>query len=536
MTAVLLTALFLAQQAPPPEKCALSGTVVDSLTGLPLSKVSVIAEHAGGGQAADASTITDAKGTFIMVDVAPGQYRLASRRNGYLDTYYGAKRPSGSGSTLALISGQKLEDLKIKVMPFGVIAGVVSDSDGEPLTGAFVWVYRSVNARGETGMQTYEQTRTDDLGQYRVADLPPGKYYVSARWNPFGRAATDHSVASSEPPEFPVTTFYPGTADPATAQAVELGVGSRRTGTDVSIVRTRVYKIAVHVDAPHGLKASATPRYLVEGVTPDWGFDDANSNGDLEISGVPPGAYTMLVSVGEPDTAGDGDQTRLRIFCSTRVPVVVDHHDLEGLRVTASGCAVAEGHVTVEGTEKNELGGTTVDFEHGRRNATLRPDGSFATSLNPGPGQIDLSRYTTERGLYIKSIRSGNLDVLRNGFNAGPSEHVDLEIVLGSDGGRVEGIVSDADDKAAIGATVVLIPTDPALRARFDFTKDAVTDQSGHFELRNAAPGEYKLFAWDDIEKDSWFDPDVMKDYETKGEPVSVKVKDTQIVKLHVIP
>jgi len=83
MTAVLAAALFLAQQAVTPEKCAISGTVVDFVTGMPLGKVSVIAEHAGG-QATDASTITDAKGNFLMVDVEPGQYRLPARRNGYL--------------------------------------------------------------------------------------------------------------------------------------------------------------------------------------------------------------------------------------------------------------------------------------------------------------------------------------------------------------------------------------------------------------------------------------------------------------------
>ena len=96
--------------------------------------------------------------------------------------------------------------------------------------------------------------------------------------------------------------------------------------------------------------------------------------------------------------------------------------------------------------------------------------------------------------------------------------------------------MSDADDQPVLGATVVLVPNDPALRARFDFIKDTVTDQAGHFDLKNAAPGEYKLFAWVDIEPGSWFDPDVLRDYEAKGEPVTVKAKDSQSLKLHVIP
>ena len=102
---------------------------------------------------------------------------------------------------------------------------------------------------------------------------------------------------------------------------------------------------------------------------------------------------------------------------------------------------------------------------------------------------------------------------------ANGSEHIELDVVLASDGGQVEGVVSDANDKPVLGATVVLIPNDAALRTRFDYTRDAVTDQAGHFELKGVAPGEYKLFAWDDIEESSWFDPDVLRGYEAKGKP-----------------
>jgi hypothetical protein len=140
-----------------------------------------------------------------------------------------------------------------------------------------------------------------------------------------------------------------------------------------------------------------------------------------------------------------------------------------------------------------------------------------------------------QNGFYVRSIRSGNQDVLLNGFTASGSEHIGLEVVLAADGGQNEGVVSDADDKPVLGATVVLIPNDLQLRSRLDYTPKSVTDQSAHFELKNAAPGDYRLFAWDDIEDSSRFDPGVLRSYEGKGEPVIVKVKDSQTVKLHVI-
>jgi hypothetical protein len=61
--------------------------------------------------------------------------------------------------------------------------------------------------------------------------------------------------------------------------------------------------------------------------------------------------------------------------------------------------------------------------------------------------------------------------------------------------------------------------------------------------MKAIAPGDYKLFAFDNIEKDSWMDPDVLRDFESKGTAVSVKPRDpnekdsaAQTVNLPLIP
>jgi hypothetical protein len=528
MTAVLLLALMLAQQTAPPEKCAISGTVVDSITGMPLGKADIVAAKVGA-ESSGLSTQSDAKGNFSMENLDPGQYRVFTTRNGYLDAYYGAKRASRTGSTLSLTPGQKIEDLRIGLVPFGVIAGVVGDTDGEPIMTENVNIYRLVQGPGGTRMIQAGNKQTDDLGQFRFVNLHPGKYYVSAVFQGWSNVAVN-AKKWNDRPEVRVTTFYPGTTDPAVAQTVEVGVGARVTGVDFTIVRSRLYKIGVHVDTAPGFRGSTRLMYSVDGLYPAGPPYNANSNGDLEISGVPAGSYRLQVFAHEAEN----------MFCSVSVPVVVERADLEGLRVAVGACPTAEGRVTVEGDAKGdakpELAGAIVDFEHGDRNAQLRADGSFATGLSPGPGNIDLSRITKEKSLYVKSIRSGNQDVLRNGFVANASERVELEVVLASDGGKVDGTVSDKDDKPVAGATVVLIPNDPALRARLDYGRDATTDQAGHFEMKNIAPGDYKLFAWDDVEEGSWFDPDFLKDFEAKGQPVIVKVSDSQTVKLAVLP
>jgi hypothetical protein len=114
--------------------------------------------------------------------------------------------------------------------------------------------------------------------------------------------------------------------------------------------------------------------------------------------------------------------------------------------------------------------------------------------------------------------------VLNNGLVVAQGATVQLEITVAADAGKVEGT-------AAPGATVVLIP-ELKLRARNDLFKTATTDQTGHFEFTSVTPGEYKVFAWDDVEPGIWNDPEFLKEHEKKGEPVTVGSKGHETVKV----
>jgi hypothetical protein len=57
-----------------------------------------------------------------------------ARRNGYLKTYYGTRGTLVRGMTLAIEGGEELQQLQIRLIPFGVIGGTVRDQDGKRLT------------------------------------------------------------------------------------------------------------------------------------------------------------------------------------------------------------------------------------------------------------------------------------------------------------------------------------------------------------------------------------------------------------------
>ncbi len=75
----------------------------------------------------------------------------------------------------------------------------------------------------------------------------------------------------------------------------------------------------------------------------------------------------------------------------------------------------------------------------------------------------------------------------------------------------------------------------PAVRGRFDLVRTGATNASGQFRLERVAPGDYKLFAWDEVGDGDWQDPDFMRQYEDRGRPVRIAEGTTERVSLTVM-
>ncbi len=110
-----------------------------------------------------------------------------------------------------------------------------------------------------------------------------------------------------------------------------------------------------------------------------------------------------------------------------------------------------------------------------------------------------------------------------------------LEITISAAGGRIDGAVLTEEDKALGGASVVLVPEEGRCEQR-RFYKSATTDQNGAFTLRGIPPGDYKLFAWEEIERGAYQDSAFLRRYEEQGELVEVEEGSRLSVRLKIIP
>ena len=135
------------------------------------------------------------------------------------------------------------------------------------------------------------------------------------------------------------------------------------------------------------------------------------------------------------------------------------------------------------------------------------------------------------RNAYVKSLRLGNIDVLENGLRLDNPPEGQLEIVIGTRGGALRGVVRDSNRAALPSVTVALIP-DEASRQRFDLFRRATTDGAGSYRFEGLPPGTYKLFAWEDVEPHLWHDPAFMRVYEDLGRTVAVAEESSQEIDL----
>jgi len=148
-----------------------------------------------------------------------------------------------------------------------------------------------------------------------------------------------------------------------------------------------------------------------------------------------------------------------------------------------------------------------------------------------GPGDYRISRPGSG---YIQSARLGSADVLKDGLHLDHQPEDFLEIVIAETTASVEGRVSDGT-QAVSNAVVVLVPS-LNLRQRSDLYYVAATDGNGQFQIQPVVPGDYKVFAWKDIEPGAWQDPEVLQRYENQGQPVSVTSDSKLNIDVRLVP
>jgi hypothetical protein len=541
------------------------------------------------------TTTTDAEGKYYFQNLATGGYRLMAIAGGFVRSEYGQKRMNGAGLPIAVGANQKVSDANIALTQTGTISGRITDVNGQPIVLADVFALKAAYQEGQRTFVQALSSKTDDRGEYRIFWMTPGIYFVDVivpdGTNVFNlimnadgldtqasmnanrsivRDVLSRPIGTGAGPnEAHVPVYYPTTTDPQQARVVEVRPGSDITGLDITAIRvlTRTIRGTVFNGVTRQLPTSGFPAQVrllaTDPAQPGINGTVDQTTGKFEIQRVVPGNY-MLFGMMRPTPLPNTPPSEV-LWAS--MPLEVRDQDIHDLSLAAVPGIVTQGRITIEGVSGDlpSMAGVFIGMRPDPLITQGAPSPSTQTTadgtfnfppVNPGKFRVYVIPMLApnnpgllggvppgppalrELNPYVKSIKAGGVDVIDTGVTLAPGmEAVNLEIVLATNAGAISGRVLNAQKQPVDGAVVGLIPAPATARGfRMDMYKSTSTDPDGRFQLQGLPPGEYKVFAWDDIDKNALVDLDYMRQFESLGTTVRINEGDKPTLEVALIP
>ncbi|MEO8659311.1 MAG: carboxypeptidase-like regulatory domain-containing protein, partial [Bryobacteraceae bacterium] len=484
--AIILAGIAQAQ----PATGALAGRVVLRVSGEPVRKAAVYLRLHGSVPSV-ALARTDGAGRFVFEGLPAGQYTLRADRQGV-----------GTGEITEFVTlgeGERRVGLTIRVSQLASISGVVFDAEGEPASSANLEILMEFYPRGARQLVPFIRATTNSKGEYQVAGLQPGKYFLLLQG--FGQApgpANQDQVYRSQ--------YYGDTRDWRRATPINLESGQQLRGIDFRAMMTRAVKVSGHVvgaptpPSPQGQgDAPVQPGPFININLQPVGDDTVGtSNGagaappeyKFEVHQVVPGSYQVRAS-------SQGAEGRT-LYARQLVEIGEQPQEIE---VVLLPPVDVKGTVRYEGDPARRPPAFQVSLSPGEpipvqppALAKVNTDGTFVISGVP-PGTWDINPGPIPKGGFLKSMRLGEQDVLTEDMDIGPGTDAPLNIVISSRGGKIAGELETGKPPRG-PATIMLAPVGK-FAAVMSFFSVVESEADGKFELSGLTPGKYRLFAFD---------------------------------------
>ena len=403
----------------------------------------------------------------------------------------------------------------VKLTPESVISGKVEAPDGEPIEDIPIRVFSSRIIDGRKRWEPRANSTTNEDGEFRVANLPPGVYYVEAGPGANFRVRRARRLPVGE--EGYTTAFYPGAADPTAAAPIVLSPGQQQE-VRFSLKPQPVFKLSGSVKGvpPGSAVDLAFVDKMGEQLTLPTQFDLQTGTFSTRI---PAGDYTLRARTQDArQLAADlplsitGDLTGVQVVVGPgmSIPVTVRREsaspDSENAQLRLNGQPIAV-HLF-----SSESPLSSLDFW-----SAPDPQAGHALAVrNPEPGKYFVD-VVPSGSWYVQSMTCGSTDLLRDELvvpAGGPLPAI--EIVLRDDGATLTGAVqSDGNPEKG---TAVLVPD----RGSASQARVAAAGEAGEFRFDHLAPGDYRVLAFDRVGDLEYRDPEILNAYLSRGTQVTV--------------
>lgn len=533
------------------ESKMITGRVVNE-SGQPLPGASVSAGTLAGGPGQ--RTSTDNEGYFKLQGIDAGLYRIFVNLPGYVSNNY---LTDPSNPAQAYRAG---DSASITLIKGGVIFGIITNGDGDPVVNLTVRTFRIRDAEGNKvrAPGNMQPRMTDDRGYYRIYGLPPGMYIVAA--GGFGQYFGGVNPFAND-----AMTFAPSSTRDT---AVELLV---RSDQEVSA------DIRYRSEPGHAISGK------VSGAVPQAPFNsgvrltDVESHIMLTSAAVSAEERTFQlngVSDGEYEVSAlGGGGMNSELVASPGRRVSVKGADVTGIELVLAPLGSIAGRVILEPDSKLNCGRrrdtatretlvtarrAPAEEKPGAQKLKDKPDESleamFPPTVDSSPneaGEINLrnlppANYRVEvrppgAGWYVrdvssqKIVRPGLVNIPKNGITLKAGEKVsDLTIAIAEGGAALRGRVTTGEGQSLpSGLRLYLVPAERENSENvLRFVEGAVA-ADGTFAIGNLAPGRYWIVAqlpepvdsniMKSIKIDGAFRTKIMRDAETLKKEIAFK-------------
>jgi hypothetical protein len=369
--------------------------------------------------------------------------------------------------------------------------------------------------------------------------------------------------AVAESTEVSLPVYFPNTTDSSKAVTLDVRPGATIGGLDLTVVETRAVRIRGQVTAGgqpgRGASVSIIARSGGGGLTVR--STNVNDNGNFEIRGLAPGSYELVATLNAASNAmfiadtGLGNAANVNLITrqpagsgprmAARTAIDVFNTDIENVFLNMDAGFTLMGRVSMEGRASidNDPAFANVRVQLVSEpnvpplvipGASLGSNGTFSID-GVTSGDYRLSVSGLPQNTYVRSARLGAADMLNGGMRLERNPQGTLDIVLGTNPGALDVTVFDDRQAPVPGVTVVLVP-DPTRQRRYEIYRSATSDSSGRVRLDGIVPGDYRVYAWEEVESNAWTDPDFMRNFENRGVAVRIGEASRPSAEVRLIP
>jgi hypothetical protein len=480
--------------------------VGNSVTGTPISGANVVLERVNDKLLGK----TDAGGVFTGRTHFAGNYLLTVTRKGYRMTGTGIM-----GKMVEVKAGANME-VRVDMLPLGVLAGRVLDQYGDPVRHAIVSTQDKPSAPGQD--QYYGSNwaaTTDDRGEYRITGVEPGMHYLAVEYSSTKDERSSAPRSSYRWPQTEGLVLYPNASDLDQAQPVEAAAGRTTRVNDVNLkierpltisgrVKPRPVEESQSVSLQRVAKLALHTSAMIRGA-------GTEADGSFKID-VLPGSYVL--------TAADAKTGK----SSKSITVEVRDKNVSDVELELTLNYDISGRFMIDGPERIDLSKLLLNF--GGSLVKIDGGGAFETKLPGGKAFYMLQGLPED--WYLEELRVAGKRIMGRQFEIEPGR-TDVVLTLCPRGSRVEITLEGAGSR--FDAVFVTLLPESGRVPDVESVLQAKPDGSGKFIARSVPPGSYRVFTLDASNWALLYRPDaLLEKYRTAAPLINIAAGETKSI------